>query len=53
MKRKNQRILLIVALAATLAFAFTSCNLVEGTLYCAHKTPRAIEKWWNDQQPKP
>jgi predicted small secreted protein len=47
MKRKNQRILLLLALAATLAFALTSCNIVDGT----YKTPKAIEKWWNDQQP--
>ena len=53
MKRKNKRLLLIVALVATLTFALTSCNLVKGTLYCGYKTPKAIEKWWNDQQPKP
>jgi hypothetical protein len=44
MKRKNQRLLLIVALAATLAFALTSCR---------HKAPTVIDQWWNDQQPKP
>jgi hypothetical protein len=43
MKRKNQRILLIVALVATLAFMLTSCQLSQG--------PTVIEKWWNDQQP--
>ena len=41
MKRKNQRILLIVALVATLTFMLTSCQ---------HKAPTVIEKWWNDQQ---
>jgi hypothetical protein len=51
MKRKNKRLLLLLALVATLTFALTSCNLVEGTLYCAYKTPKAIEQWWNDQQP--
>jgi hypothetical protein len=44
MKRKNQRLLLLLALAATLAFALTSCQLWQG--------PTVIEKWWNDQQPK-
>jgi hypothetical protein len=45
MKRKNQRLLLIVALVATLSFMLTSCQLGQG--------PTVIEKWWNDQQPKP
>jgi len=39
-------ILLILA-----SLSLTSCNLVEGTLYCAYKTPNAIEQWWNEQQP--
>ena len=34
-----------------IALSLTSCSLIEGTLYCAHKTPKAIEQWWNDQQP--
>lgn len=42
MKRKNQRLLLIVALVATLTFALTSCQ---------HKAPTVIEQWWNQQQP--
>jgi hypothetical protein len=51
MKRKNKRLLLLLALVATLTFALTSCNLVEGTLYCGYKTPKAIKQWWNEQQP--
>ena len=42
MKRKNQRLLILLALVATLAFTLTSCQ---------HKAPKAIEQWWNDQQP--
>jgi hypothetical protein len=34
------------------SLSLTSCNLVEGTLYCAYKTPKAIEQWWMEQQPK-
>jgi len=44
MKRKNQRLLLIVALVATLSFMLNSCQ---------HKAPSVIDQWWNDQQPKP
>ena len=42
MKRKNQRLLILLALVATLAFALTSCQ---------HKAPTVIDQWWNDQQP--
>ena len=42
MKRKNQRLLLIVALVATLTFMLTSCQ---------HKAPKAIDQWWTQQQP--
>ena len=42
MKRKNQRLLILLALVATLAFALTSCT---------HKAPKAIDQWWTQQQP--
>jgi|LakMenEpi03Aug12_release.lakeMendotaPanAssembly.Ray.scaffolds.fasta_scaffold121058_5 hypothetical protein len=54
MKRKNQRLLLIVALVATLTFMLTSCQLWQGLRQTDPNWngPTAIEQWWNDQQPK-
>jgi predicted small secreted protein len=53
MKRKNQRLLLLLALVATFAFMLSSCNLIIGLRQTSpnYKGPKAIEKWWNDQQP--
>lgn len=42
MNRKNQRLLLLLALVATLAFALTACQ---------HQAPDAVQQWWNQQQP--
>ena len=53
MKRKNQRLLILLALVATLTFALTSCQLWQGLKQTNpnYNGPTVIEKWWNDQQP--
>lgn len=47
------RLLLIIALVATLTFMLTSCQLWQGLRQTNpnYNGPTVIEKWWNDQQP--
>jgi hypothetical protein len=51
MKRKNKRILLIVALVATLTFMLSSCSLIIGLRQTSPDghTPNIIERWWTEQ----
>jgi len=54
LKRKNKRILLLLALVATLTFMLSSCSLIIGLRQTNPNgwTPTVIEKWWMEQQPK-
>jgi hypothetical protein len=54
MKRKNKRILLLLALVATLTFMLSSCSLIIGLRQTSPNgwTPTAVERWWMEQQSK-
>lgn len=55
MKRKNKRLIWIIAFVAVFAFMLTARQLIEGLRQTNPKYngPPAIMKWWNDQKSKP